>query len=275
MAAKLPDIDEDVEVAKSLAEAARAVAGWHFRSDRLQIDNKKAAQGAFDPVTVADRDIETAMREILARERPDDGVLGEEHTNTVGTSGRTWVLDPIDGTRAFMCGIPTWGVLIALNDGKRPVLGMMDQPFTGERYVGVSTDNLVTALCQREGRETRLETRRCPGLSDAVMCSTAPDAFSTEAEIERFAALAKETRLTRYGTDCYGYAMIARGQIDLVVESGLQPYDIQAMIPIVEAAGGVVTNWQGGDCQNGGHVVAAGDVGVHAAAVDFLSSAII
>jgi histidinol phosphatase-like enzyme (inositol monophosphatase family) len=269
MTAQPPVFAQDIEIAKQLAEAGRVAALKHFRKDALQIDNKLAAQGAFDPVTNADREVETAIREILARERPEDGVLGEEHRDTVGTSGRTWVIDPIDGTRAFMCGLPTWGILIALNDGTRPVLGVMDQPFTGERYVGVVGEG---STCQHDGQMTMLYARRCPSLADAVMCSTDISAFANEADAARFFKLSSQVRLTRYGTDCYAYAMLARGQIDLVVESGLNPYDIQAMIPIVEAAGGIVTNWQGDNCQQGGQVIAAGDAAVHAAAMAVLAS---
>lgn len=269
MTALPSDIAADLDVVNELAEAARGEALKYFRSGSLEIDNKLSAEGAFDPVTVADREVETAIRNILALKRPEDGVLGEEHSNTVGTSGRTWVIDPIDGTRAFMCGLPSWGVLIALNDGTRPVIGVMDQPFTGERYVGVVGDAPM-AMCRRGGVEEPLKTRSCTGLADAVMCSTAPDAFIDEDDNARFMTLSDMTRLTRYGTDCYGYAMVARGQIDLVVESGLNAYDIQAMIPIIEAAGGVVTNWQGGDCQHGGQVIAAGDASLHAKALAVL-----
>ena len=272
MSDALPDIADDVEIARELAEAARSVALQYFRSDALQIGNKRAEDGAFDPVTVADKEVETVIRSILTEKRPDDGVLGEEHENTKGTSGRMWVIDPIDGTRAFMCGLPTWGILIALNDGTRPIVGVMDQPFTGERYVAVSTDQLLTSLCEYGDREVRLQTRGCADLADAVMCSTAPDAFATDIDFDRFSALSSQTRLTRYGTDCYGYAMLARGQIDLVVESGLAAYDIQAMIPIVQAAGGVITNWQGGDCQDGGQVIAAADAAMHTAALEILNA---
>jgi len=265
------DVASELEVAKELATAGRNVALRYFRSDGLYVDNKRASEGSFDPVTAADREVEAAIRSILTERRPHDGVLGEEHSKTQGTSGRTWVIDPIDGTRAFMCGLPTWGILIALNDGARPVLGVMDQPFTGERYIGVSSDTLLTALCQRGDREVRLQTRRCDGLQSAVMCSTAPDAFATADDFDRFSSLSDQIRLTRYGTDCYAYAMLARGQIDLVVESGLQPYDIQAMIPIVQAAGGFITNWHGGDCQQGGQVIASGDAAVHEAALAVLS----
>lgn len=261
----------DLDVAMSLADSARVSALKHFRSDNLHIDNKRLADGAFDPVTAADREIEKEIRNVLSQVRPNDSVLGEEHSDSTGTSGRSWIIDPIDGTRAFMCGLPTWGVLIALNDGIRPILGVMDQPFTGERYIGLSNGQSSTALYQRDGEETAIRTRVCENLANAVMCSTAPDAFGSDDDTALFAELSKQVKLTRFGTDCYGYAMVARGQIDLVVESGLKPYDIQAMIPIVEAAGGIVTNWQGGDCSHGGQVIAAGDKLLHAKALSILS----
>lgn len=260
----------DLDVAVGLADAARRAALAHFRATDLRIENKRASSGDFDPVTVADREVENAIRAILAFERPDDGILGEEQSAVTGTSGRTWVIDPIDGTRAFMAGLPTWGVLIALNDGVKPILGVMDQPFTGERYIGVTGPEPI-AILKRGGASTDLRTRACYGLSSAVLCSTAPDAFASGADFERFSDLSSQVKLTRYGTDCYGYAMVALGQIDMVVESGLNPYDIQAMIPIIEAAGGIVTDWNGGDCQHGGQVIAAGDRRLHEQAVSILS----
>lgn len=267
-----PDIDDCLRVGALLADAARQTALRWFRAPSLGIDNKRGAEGGFDPVTAADRETESRIREILATERPDDGILGEEHETVSGTSGLQWVIDPIDGTRAFMCGLPTWGVLIGLNDGKRPFLGIMDQPFTRERYTGVSHGARCSATLIHQERETAIRTRSCASLGDTVMCSTAPDAFASSGDAAAFDALSTETKLTRYGTDCYGYAMVACGQIDLVVESGLHPYDIQAMIPVVEGAGGVVTDWQGGDCSQGGRVLAAGDAALHAKAVAFLSA---
>lgn len=266
MAATLSSCATDLDVAIALADIAGPPALRHFRSGVLQIDNKRAEQGAFDPVTEADREVETAIREVLATARPDDGILGEEHRRITGSSGRTWVIDPIDGTRAFMCGLPTWGVLIALNDGNAPIIGVMDQPFTGERFIGVISDP-PHSLYRRNSSETVLQTRPCASLAEAVMCSTAPDAFANDADAAAFASLSGKVRLTRFGTDCYGYAMLASGTVDLVVESGLNPYDIQAMIPIVEAAGGIATNWQGGDCAQGGQVIAAGDRELHALAL--------
>ncbi len=266
-----PNLATDLDVAVALADAARVCALKYFRSESLHIDNKLLADGAFDPVTVADRNVEKEIRTILAQARPDDGVLGEEDSDTIGSSGRSWVIDPIDGTRAFMCGLPTWGVLIALNNNGRPFLGVMDQPFTRERYIGVVEEKSSTARYQHNGIEYAISTRHCKTVTDAVMCSTAPDAFGSAEDIKAFSRLSSHTRLTRYGTDCYGYAMLARGHVDLVVESGLQAYDIQAMMPIVEAAGGIITNWQGGDCSQGGQVIAAGSATLHQEAMAILA----
>ncbi len=262
----------DLELAGILADEARYIALQYFRSGNLCIDNKKYADNAFDPVTAADREIEKRLRETLAKHRPDDSVMGEEHENTVGTSGRSWVIDPIDGTRAFMCGLPTWGVLIALNNNGRPFLGVMDQPFTGERYIGFTGAETARAAYNRGDVEKRLRVRDCDDPADAVMCSTAPDAFGSAEDAAAFARLSEHVRLTRFGTDCYGYAMLASGHIDLVVESGLQAYDVQAMIPIVEASGGVMTDWQGRDCSGGGQVIAAGSEALHAKALQILTS---
>lgn len=260
--------------AERLADAARETSLRWFRATRLSVDNKRDTAGAFDPVTAGDRETEAAIRDILARERPGDAILGEEQDEKTGETGLQWVIDPIDGTRAFLCGLPTWGVLIGLNEGGRPFLGVMDQPFTGERYTGVTAGARPQATLTRNGESYPLETRPCAEISDAVMCSTAPDAFASEQDAAVFAALSEACRLTRYGTDCYGYAMLASGHVDLVVESGLHAYDIQAMIPIVEAAGGIVTGWHGGDCAHGGRVVAAGDRALHAQAVAFLSAGV-
>lgn len=253
-------------VARDLADAARAVTLEHFRSDQLTTDNKDAA-GGFDPVTEADRSAEAAMRAILAKERPEDGILGEEMGTLRGSSGFTWVLDPIDGTRAFVSGIPMWGILIAVDAGAGPVLGIIDQPYIGERFIG----GLGQAALIMRGGETRpLRTRSCSDLGAATLFTTFPE-VGTPAEADAFGAVRDRVRLTRYGADCYAYAMLALGQVDLVIEAGLQAYDIQAPIAVIEAAGGIVTDWQGGPAHRGGRVLAAGDTRVHAQALEVLS----
>jgi histidinol phosphatase-like enzyme (inositol monophosphatase family) len=261
---------ELIATAEALATAARAETLAHFRpAGGIAADTKEAAR--FDPVTVADRAAETAMREILAQRRPQDGIWGEEHGVRRGRSGLTWVLDPIDGTRGYMSGTPTWGVLIAVSEeGEHspgaPILGLIDQPYIGERFLG----GLGLAQVVGPMGQGPLRTRAPRDLSEAILFSTFPE-VGTAAEGAAFARLAQKVRLTRYGTDCYAYALIAAGQIDLVVEAGLQPYDVAAPIAVIEAAGGIVTNWQGGPAHPGGQVLAAANAAVHAAAMAVLN----
>ena len=252
--------------AHALADAARAAILPHFRAAGLQADNKLSE--GFDPVTVADKAAERAMREVLARLRPDDGILGEEYGATEGSTGLTWVLDPIDGTRAFLSGTPTWGVLIAVMDQSGPVMGLVDQPYIRERFFGGFGEAWVEGP---SGRQT-LETRPPRGLDEAILFTTFPE-VGTPDEGRAFHELAGHVRLTRYGMDCYGYALVAAGQVDLVVEAGLQAYDIQGPQAVVEAAGGVVTDWQGGPAHMGGRVIAAANAEIHAAALESLSKA--
>ena len=177
-----------------------------------------------------------------------------------------WVLDPIDGTRAFICGLPTWGTLIGLTRNGTAVRGLMHQPYLGERFLGDGR----TATVRTAKAERRLRTRRIEHLSDAILATTDPRLFAEGEERERFRAVEDSVRMSRYGADCYAYCMLAAGQIDLVVEAGLQPYDIVALIPIVEGAGGVVTAWDGGPATGGGRIVAAGDRRLHEAALALL-----
>ncbi|MGL4311582.1 MAG: histidinol-phosphatase [Paracoccaceae bacterium] len=250
--------------AHELADAARKATLAHFRSEDLAADNKESHR--FDPVTAGDREAELRMREILARSRPQDGILGEEFGNTVGTSGLTWVLDPIDGTRGFLSGTPTWGVLISVRDKNRPIFGVIDQPYIGERFVGgFGKAEVVGPLGRRD-----LRCRPARPLSESILFTTFPE-IGTEAEAAAFRRVASRARLVRYGMDCYAYALIAAGQIDLVIEAGLQAYDVQAPIAVIEAAGGIVTDWQGGPCHEGGQVLAAANRAIHAEALALLN----
>ncbi|HUF57100.1 MAG TPA: inositol monophosphatase family protein, partial [Thermohalobaculum sp.] len=196
-------------LAGRLADAAGAAALPWFRAPGLETGNKAGA-GAFDPVTAADRAAEEAARAILARERPEDAVLGEEGERTAGTSGLTWVIDPIDGTRSFIAGLPTWGVLIALDDGRATRLGIVDQPYIGERFGARLGPSGADAWLARGGARRALRVRPCATLGDAVLLSTAPEMFAPP-ELVGFSAVSRRCRLTRYGTDCYGYAMVAAG----------------------------------------------------------------
>ncbi len=256
------------EFACQLADAAAAVTLGYFRQ-QIEVDNK-LADDAFDPVTIADRAAEEAIRDLIRAQYPDHGIYGEEHGVTTGSSHLTWVLDPIDGTRAFISGLPTWGTLIALYDGVRPIVGIMDQPFTGERYIAYGVNGSSTL--RHHGIDAALQSSRCQQLSDAIMMSTAPDMFDA-AEFEFQQKLAKTVKLMRYGGDCYAYCLLAAGHIDLVVESDLSPYDILALIPIIENSGGVITDWSGGTAVNGGQILAAATTTLHLEALKVLQLA--
>ena len=238
-----------------------------FRSALAAED--KSRGGTFDPVTEADRAGEAVMRQLIKQAFPTHGVFGEEFGAERADAEYVWVLDPIDGTRAFIAGLPLWGTLIGLTRHRSPVYGLMHQPFTGERFFGDGGRSFLRR--SGEGRaERRLRTRRCDALKDAVLSTTSPKLFGpdTLAGYERVEA---ETRLVRYGYDCYAYCMLAAGHIDLVIEAGLKPYDIVALIPIIEGAGGVVTAWDGGSAAQGGAVIAAGHPRLHAAALELLN----
>ncbi len=258
--AQTPETQQLIETAHALADAARAAILPVFRGADLSIENK--LDGGFDPVTEADKAAERAMRAILAERRPDDGILGEEYGHAEGTSGWTWVLDPIDGTRAFMAGAPTWGVLIAVSDDTGPKFGIVDQPYIGERFCG----GFGLSTYSGPMGDRSLGTRATRDLSEAVIMTTFPE-VGTPDEMAAFQGVAEKCKLTRYGMDCYAYALVAAGQIDLVIEAGLNAYDIQAPMAVIEAAGGIVTDWNGNPAHNGGQVIAAANADIHAQAL--------
>jgi histidinol-phosphatase len=249
--------------AHALADRAGAVILPHFRT-AFAIDHKGG--DFFDPVTAADRAAESVIREALAGAYPAHGIIGEEFGSTRSDAEYCWVIDPIDGTRSFILGLPLWGTLIGLMRGGVPLLGMMDQPFTGERFFSGESE----AFFRHNGATLKMRARACPTLGEALLATTTPEYFTGE-DAQRFEALSRAVRLRRYGGDCYNYCMLALGQIDLVVEAGLNPYDIIPLIPIVERAGGVVTAWNGEDARSGGRIIAAGDPRLHEAAVKMLS----
>lgn len=257
-----------LDFAHQLAEAAATITLSHFRQPII-VDNKLSGND-FDPVTIADRAAEEVMRDLILAKYPTHGIYGEEHGEASGSDNLTWVLDPIDGTRAFISGLPTWGTLIALYDGTRPIVGVMDQPFTGERYFSCGAAGISTLRYKRI--DTQLKTRQCLQLSDATLMSTGPEIFDP-AEFQVQQKLVSSVKLTRYGGDCYAYCLLASGHIDLVVESGLSAYDIQALIPIVENAGGVVTDWSGEAAVHGGQVLASATSGLQHHALEILQSA--
>ena len=245
---------ENLLIFKSFAqELADAARGETLRPWALGIAaDDKSGGAAFDPVTEADREAERAMRELIEVRFPDHGIAGEEFADKEAAGPYLWSLDPIDGTRSFICGMPTWVTLIALLDGGEPSLGLIDVPRLGERYVGdCQAASLITA-----DSETRLSSSGCERLEDARFSTTDPFLFEG-AEADPFAELQKRVRTTRYGHDGYAYARLAAGSIDLVVESGLKSHDYNALIPVVRGSGGVIGNWSGGDDFAAGQIVAA------------------
>ena len=257
-----------LRVAQGLADAARPEALRHFRVAAEAQDKGPGPAGRFDPVTEGDRAAERAMRAVLARDRPGDAILGEEFGARDGTTGLTWVLDPIDGTRGYLAGTPTWGVLVGLVDAWGPILGVIDQPYIRERFLG----GLGEARVEGPSGTAPLRARGPRPLGEAILLTTFPEVGS-EAERAAFARVAERARLVRYGMDCYAYALVAAGQVDLVIEAGLQAYDVVAPIAVVEAAGGVCTDWEGGPAHEGGRVLAAANAAVHAEALALLAGA--
>lgn len=261
------DADSLVELedfALELAHTAGGIARAHFRKD-FTIDNKDA--GGFDPVTSADRAIESVLREAIVERYPEHGIVAEEGGGRDTTSPYTWYIDPIDGTRAFMMGSPLWGTLVGLAENGVPRFGLLAQPVLEEVFFGSPGGSW---LIRPDGRE-RLRTRRCETLERAVLASTDPDMFGPAAT-RAFEALAGRCLLRRFGGDCYNYAMLAAGFIDIVVEDQLKSYDIVPLIPVIENAGGVVTTWDGRVPIDGGAVVAAATPELHARVAEVLGS---
>src|SRR5271163_5289581 len=234
-----------------------------FRS-ALGVENKSRS-GGFDPVTAADRAAEAAMRALIKRTFPEHGVVGEEFGADRPDAEYVWVLDPIDGTKSFICGMPAWGTLIALTRRGEPIYGMMHQPFTREHFTGDGS----AASYRGPAGDRALRARPCATLDDAVLLTTSP-LLMREADRRQFRRVEQEVRLSRYGGDCYAYCMLAAGHVDLVVETELKPYDVLPLIPIIEGSGGVVTTWDNGRPHAGGRVIAAGDRRVHAKALEVL-----
>lgn len=262
----IPDksVDRDFVIfAHELADNAGSVILPHFRGAGA-VSNK--AEQAFDPVTEADRAAEQIMRGMIREKYPEHGIHGEEFGDVPSHGPYHWILDPIDGTRSFILGLPAWGTLIGLAAQNSPVVGMMDQPYVKERFWG----SAAGAFFRSSQGERPIHTRRCASLSEAVLTATAPDMFKDE-ETGCFQSISRQVRMTRFGGDCYLYCLLAMGLIDIVAETGLKAFDIAPLIPIIEAAGGIVTAWDGGDPANGGRVLAVGDPALHEAAIRALA----
>ena len=235
-----------------------------FFRTALSIDNK-GGPGGFDPVTAADHAAETAMRTLIRRSFPSHGIIGEEYGEERADAEYVWVLDPIDGTKSFISGMPAWGTLIALLRAGEPVFGMMNQPFIRERFSGDG----AKAHYRGPAGARDLRVRACAELAEAVLFTTSP-LLMKAGDRELFGRVEQVVRLSRYGGDCYAYCMLAAGHVDLVIETGLKPYDVLPLVPIIAGAGGVITTWDGSAPNGGGRIIAAGDKRLHAAALEML-----
>jgi myo-inositol-1(or 4)-monophosphatase len=255
------DIAQMMQFAVSAILQAGQIANRHFRTD-MQIGNKLAGS-AFDPVTQADTGIETFLREALSRRTPGLGIVGEEFGAT-GSADDYWIIDPIDGTRAFMSGMPTWGILLGLVIGGKAVGGIMHQPFTGETFMA---DPQNGSRLLHWGETTPLRASTCTRLADAILYSTDPVMLARGGIAEGFDRLATASRMRRWGGDCYAFALVALGTIDIMVEGALAAHDIVPLIAIIEGAGGIVTTLDGASPLRGGNVIAAGNAALHAQAI--------
>lgn len=246
--------------AGKLADAAGVVARRYFRTGVAVLGKSDAS-----PVTIADRKAEARMREMIARAYPDHGILGEEHGPHRLDAEYVWVLDPIDGTKSFICGVPLFGTLIALLHRGRPILGVIDQPISRERWLGAA--GRPTRFCGRAAK-----TRACRRLADATLFATSPHMFGGP-NADPFERLRTSVKLPRYGSDCYAYGLLASGHIDIVVEAGLKPYDYLAQVPIIAGAGGILTDWEGRPLglESGPRICAAGDRALHRKALRVLA----
>jgi len=246
-----------------LAAASAEVILPYFRTS-LSVEDKSLG-ASFDPVTAADRAAEQAMRALIREHFPAHGIVGEEFGAEQGDAENVWFLDPIDGTKSFISGMPAWGTLIALTHRGTPVLGMMHQPFVRERFTGDGAG----AQYRGPAGERALMVRDCARLADAVLYTTSPLLMKAD-DRKRFARVEAAARLSRYGGDCYAYCMLAAGHLDLVIETELKPHDVIPLMPIIAGAGGIMTTWDGGPATAGGRIIAAGDTRVHAEAMKAL-----
>ncbi len=264
-AIKQSALDRRLKLACLLADKARLTSLPVFKQS-MSYHNKKAGHNKetsynkksgefFDPVTQTDTAVETLMRKEINSVFPDDGIIGEEYGEEYGNSGWSWCIDPIDGTRAFIAGVPVWSSLIAINYQNKPVIGIVDLPALGERYIGVPNK----AWREDNNGKTLLNTKPCKTLNQAVLSCTEPMAMFSPGQRGAYEIIRRAVRFTRLGLDAYGLALTSMGRIDIVLEAGLKPYDIQAHIPIITGAGGAITGWHGEDAKNGGAIVCVGD----------------
>ena len=267
----MSEIDDYLAFGQDVLEEAGPIAARLFRQP-MRPGNKRdegggEGRGGFDPVTEADRGVEARIRARIGDRFPDHGIVGEEYGTTAGSSGWSWIIDPIDGTRAFIMGLPVWGCLLGLLRDGEPVAGLMHQPVLGETFAGNGTDAWIARGAERRPLRVRADA----ALEDAVLVATHPELFNAT-DLARYEALAARARLMRYGGDCYNYCLLAHGFVDVVVEDRLKPYDIQPLVPIVRGAGGVVTDRAGHTPRGGALVVAAANAELHRQGLDAMGA---
>ena len=244
-----------------LSRIARGITLPRF-ADPQGVENK-ASGSDYDPVTQADIDAEDALRAAILKVFPDDSIEGEERPDHSGTNGFSWTLDPIDGTRAFVARVPVWSTLIALSHQGDPVLGMIDLPALDTRYIGRTDATERRAWVERQtDSKNKLQTKACSEIRDGILGCTAPFGMFRPGELAAFKIIGAGTKFMRLGLDALGYGLLAEGRMDIILEAGMKPCDVRALIPIVEGAGGRLTNWEGGSAVDGGRVVAVGDPGL-------------
>ena len=255
------EIERRLEHFQALSRIARDITLPLF-SDPKGVENK-AEGDDYDPVTQADIDAEDALRASIRSRFPDDSIEGEERDDYQGTNAFSWTLDPIDGTRAFVAGVPVWSTLIALSHNEEAVLGMIDLPALDTCYMGRTDKTEKLAWVERPNQPAKtLKTKACREIRDGILGCTAPFGMFRPGELAAFKIIGAGTKFMRLGLDALGYGLMAEGRMDIIVEAGMKPCDVRALIPIVEGAGGRLTNWEGGSAANGGRVVAVGDAGL-------------
>jgi myo-inositol-1(or 4)-monophosphatase len=255
------EIDKRLIHFKVLSDLAREITVPLF-SAPIGVENKANGQD-YDPVTQADIDAEDALRASIHDVFPEDSIEGEERDDYRGSNAFSWTVDPIDGTRAFIAGVPVWSTLIALSHNNEPVLGMIDLPALGTCYMGRTDSVERRSWVEREiSPNSALKTKSCPEIRDGILGCTAPFGMFTLGELAAFKIIGAGTKFMRLGLDALGYGLLAEGRMDIILEAGMKPCDVRALIPIVEGAGGQLTNWEGGSAVDGGRVVAVGDTGL-------------
>jgi len=258
-------LSELMDFARDAARAAGPLALEHFRV-KIQVEDKHT-RNQYDPVTAADRNVERYLRERISERFPDHGIVGEEEDNKTGSNRYSWIIDPIDGTRAFISGMTAWGIMLGLRDDEKPVAGIIHQPYINETFCGSAEG----AWLYHQEHVRAISTSGRQTLKDAILYCTHPSIFPNAEEFNAFERVANACRMMRYGGDCYSYCLLALGSVDLIIESGLQAYDVQPLIPLIEGAGGVITDRTGACAADGGFVVAAASAELHARALELLN----